>query len=85
MNGETSGWKFFDNTKELLEHIAKEYGSDALYGLRFYLDHIASSMPKAQIELMKQPFECGALKILQDNTAAMRCLAENTSLTILIH
>ena len=62
-----SDWQFFDNTKELLTYIATEYGNDALFGRKYFSDHSLPSMPQGQKNLVKQAFECGAIKILQDN------------------
>ena len=65
---EKSGdWKYFDNTKELLEYVAAEYGNDALFGRKYFSDHTAPSMPQGQKNLVKQAFDCGAVRILQDN------------------
>ncbi|MCL2080093.1 MAG: DUF6273 domain-containing protein [Oscillospiraceae bacterium] len=63
----SSGWKYFDNTKELLEYIAAEYGNDALFGRKYFSDHTAPLMPQGQKNRVKQTFDCGAVKILQDN------------------
>jgi hypothetical protein len=63
----TSGWKFFDNTKELLAFIAAEYGNDALFGRKHFSDHSAPLMPQGQKNLVKQAYDCGAVKTLQDN------------------
>jgi hypothetical protein len=65
------GWKTFDNTKELLSHIAVEYGQRVLFDnrlLRSYLsDHASSSLPQGQRSLVGQSAVCGAVKILEDN------------------
>ena len=63
----SSGWKYFDNTKELLEYVASEYGNDALFGRKYFSDHSAPLMQQGQKNLVKQAFDCGAVKILQDN------------------
>ena len=63
----TKGWKWFDNTKELLEYIVLEYGNDALFGQRHFADHTDQLMPPGQKNLLKQVFDCGAVKILQDD------------------
>ena len=68
----TEAWLFFDNTKELLAFVAAEYGIDALFGRKYFSDHSAPLMPQGQKNLMKQAFECGAVKILQDNMSADR-------------
>ena len=60
-------WRYFDNTKELLAYVAAEYGNDALFGRKHFTDHTSPSMPQGQRNLVKQAFECGAVKILQDN------------------
>jgi len=60
-------WKYFDNTKELLEYVAAEYGNDALFGRKYFSDHSAPLMPQGQKNLVKQAFECGAVKAIQDN------------------
>ena len=60
-------WQFFDNTKKLLAFIAAEYGNDALFSRKNFSDHISPLMPLAQKNILKQVFECGAVKILQDN------------------
>ena len=65
-----SGWKYFDNTKELLEYIAAEYGNDALFGRKYFSDHSSPMMPQGQKNLVKQAFDCGAVKIIQDNANA---------------
>ena len=62
-----SDWKFFDNTKELLAFIASEYGDDALFGRKLFADHSAPLMPACQKNLVKQAYECGAVKIIQEN------------------
>ena len=64
------GWKYFDSTKELLEYVAAKYGNDALFGRKYFSDHTSPMMPQGQKNLVKQAFECGAVKILQDNMAA---------------
>jgi len=65
---EKSGdWKYFDNTKELLAYVAAEYGNDALFGRKYFTDHSSPMMPQGQKNLVKQAFECGAVKVLQDN------------------
>jgi tetratricopeptide (TPR) repeat protein len=65
------GWKTFDNTKELLSHVAAEYGQSVLFDnrlLRSYLsDHASSSLPQRQRSLVGQSAVCGAVKILEDN------------------
>ncbi len=66
----TSGWKYFDNTKELLQYVAAEYGSDALFGRKHFSDHSSPMMPQGQKNLVKLAFECGAVKVLQDNVSA---------------
>ena len=63
----SSGWQYFDNTKDLLAYVAVEYGSDALFGRKYFSDHTAPSMPQGQKNLVKQAFDCGAVIILQDN------------------
>ena len=67
VTGKSSDWPFFDSTKELLAYIATEYGNDALFGRKYFSDHTLPSMPQGQKNLVKQAFECGAIKILQDN------------------
>jgi len=68
IEAEKSGdWKYFDNTKELLAYVAAEYGNDALFGRKYFKDHSSPMMPQGQKNLVKQAFECGAVKILQDN------------------
>ena len=67
VSGKSSHWQFFDNTKELLAYIATEYGTDALFGRKYFSDHTLPSMPQGQKNLVKQAFECGAIKILRDN------------------
>ena len=59
----SSGWQYFDNTKELLAYIATEYGNDALFESKYLSDHFAPLMPQGQKNLLKQAFECGAVKI----------------------
>ena len=66
----SSDWQFFDNTKELLAYIAIEYGNDALFGRKYFSDHTLPSMPQGQKNLVKQAFECGAIKIIQDNMSS---------------
>ena len=68
--GESGEWRYFDNTKELLEYVAVEYGSDVLFGRKHFSDHSSPLMPQRQKNLAKQAFECGAVKILQDNMAS---------------
>ena len=63
----SNDWQFFDNTKELLAYIATEYGNDALFGRKNFSDHSLPSMPQGQKNLVKQAFDCGAVKILQEN------------------
>jgi hypothetical protein len=67
---ESSGWQFFDNTKELLAFIAVEYGVEALLGGKNFSDHADSTLPQWQKNLVKQAFDCGAIKILQGNVTA---------------
>ena len=67
VTGKSSDWQSFDNTKELLAYIATEYGNDALFGRKYFSDHTLPSMPQGQKNLVKQAFECGAIKILQNN------------------
>ena len=68
IEAEKSGdWKYFDNTKELLAYVAAKYGNDALFGRNYFKDHSSPMMPQGQKNLVKQAFECGAVKILQDN------------------
>jgi len=62
-----NGWKYFDNTKELLAYVAAEYGNDALFGRKYFTDHSSPMLPQGQKNLVKQAFDCGAVKILQDN------------------
>ncbi|MCL2051841.1 MAG: DUF6273 domain-containing protein [Lachnospiraceae bacterium] len=62
-----SDWQYFDNTKELLAYVAAEYGNDALFGRKYFSDHSSPTMPQGQKNLVKQAFECGAVKILKDN------------------
>jgi hypothetical protein len=66
----SGGWQYFDNTKELLAHIATEYGLDALFGRKHFSDHTSPTMPQGQKNLVKQAFECGAVKILQENMSS---------------
>ena len=63
----TSSWRFFDNTKDLLAHIANEYGYDVLFSKKNLSDHISPMMPQGQYKLVTESFSCGAVKILQDN------------------
>jgi hypothetical protein len=63
----SSDWQFFDNTKELLAYIAITYGNDALLKKTYFSDHASSLMPQGQKNLVKQAFECGAVKTLWDN------------------
>ena len=67
MDRKTEGWQFFDNTKDLLTFIAAEYGNDAMFGKKHFADHSSPLMPTVQKNLLKQAFECGAVKILYDN------------------
>ena len=60
-------WQLFDNTRDLLAFIAAEYGNDALFGRKYFSDHTAPLMPQGQKNFVKQAFDCGAVKILQDN------------------
>ena len=50
--------------------IAAEYGNDALFSRKYFADHTAPLMPQAQVNLVKQAFVCGSVKILQDNMAS---------------
>ena len=70
INEKSGSWHFFDNTKELLVFIATEYGYDALFNRKHFSDHSAPLMPQSQKNLIKQAYECGAVKVLQDNIAA---------------
>ena len=63
----SSDWPFFDNTKELLAYVATEYGNDTLFGRKHFSDHTSPLMPQRQKNLIKQAFDCGAVKNLQDN------------------
>ena len=63
----SSDWQFFDNTKELLAYIATEYGIAALFGKKHFSDHTAPLIPQGEKNLVKLAFDCGAVKILQDN------------------
>jgi len=68
IEAEKSGdWKYFDNTKELLVFVAAEYGNDALFGRKYFTDHSSPMLPQGQKNLVKQAFDCGAVKILQEN------------------
>jgi alpha-tubulin suppressor-like RCC1 family protein len=62
-----NNWQYFDNTKELLEFIAKEYGIDSLLKGKNFSDHADATLPQWQKNLVKQAFDCGAIKILQGN------------------
>jgi hypothetical protein len=66
----TAEWKYFDNSKELFEYIATEYGNDALFRRKYLADHTAPLMAQGQKNLVKQAFDCGAVKILHDNMAS---------------
>ena len=65
-----SGWKYFDNTKDLLAHIATEYGLDALFSKKYLSDHAAPSLPQGHKRLVSEAFSCDAVKILQNNINA---------------
>ena len=66
----SSGWQFFDNTKDLLAFITLEYGIDALFGKKHFSDHTAPLMPAGQKNLVKQAYDCGAVRVLQDNMSS---------------
>jgi hypothetical protein len=63
----SSEWKFFDKTEELLKFVAEEYGSDALFGKKYFSDHTSPLMQQGQKNLVKQAFECGAVEIIKNN------------------
>jgi len=63
----SSNWQFFDNTKELLAFVAAKYGNDVLFARKHFSDHRDPLIPAAQMYLMRQAFELGAVKILQNN------------------
>jgi hypothetical protein len=65
-------WILFDNTKELLSHIAKKHGYNALSSDKYISDYSSPLMPKDQKNLVGQAFQCGAVKILQANMASNR-------------
>ena len=68
IEAEKSGdWKYFDNTKDLLAHIAAEYGLDALFSKKYLSDHASPTLPQGKKRLVSEAFSCGAVKILQDN------------------
>ena len=58
-------WQFFDNTKDLLAYIAYKYGVEAVFGRKYFSDHISPFMPQRQKNILSQAFDCGAVKILQ--------------------
>ena len=60
-------WQSFDNTKDLLVFVASEYGSNAIFDRKYFADHTSPLMPQGQRHIMKQAFDCGAVKILQEN------------------
>ena len=66
----TNNWKYFDNTKDLLAHIATEYGLDALFSKKYLSDHASPSLPQGQKRLVSEVFSCDAVKILQKNMTA---------------
>jgi hypothetical protein len=66
----SSGWQRFDNTKDLLAYIATEYGQDAVLSGKYFSDHADATLPQWQKNLVKQAFDCGAIKILQGNITA---------------
>jgi co-chaperonin GroES (HSP10) len=63
----SSGWQYFDNTKELLAFIAVEYGVESLFSGKNFSDHALATMPVGQKNLVKQALNCGAVNILKDN------------------
>jgi len=63
----STNWKFFDNTKDLLAFIVSEYGSEALFARKYLSDHTSPMLPQGQKNLVKQAYDCGIVKILQNN------------------
>ena len=47
-----------------------------MFGRKHFADHTAPLMPQSQKNLVKQAFECGAVKILQDNVNSNYALKE---------
>lgn len=72
-----SDWQVFDNTKDLLVHIVTAYGLDALFSGKYCSDCTSHLMPQSQKNLIKQAFDCGAVKILQDNLHSDQACKKN--------
>jgi hypothetical protein len=75
-NEKSSGWQFFDNTKELLAFIAAEYGNDAIFQRKHLPDHSSPTLSQGQKNRVKQAYECGVVKILENNMTSEQARKE---------